>query len=135
MKLLILFLLAFTVVFGLPTSGVGKRAEAPGCIPSTLVWSARQIDSIKGTIRQDAFSLEIRDGYYGIITPHTSQTDIFIQSKDKTWSVKHGEVAQNQTLTLNYKDMTFTFDKYHYKNRIAQLAKITEWNYEYYCCI
>lgn len=88
-----------------------------------------------GITRQDAFALAIRDVYYGIIAPHTSQNNVFIESKDKTWSVKHGEVAQNKTLTLTYKDQTFTFGGYHNKNRVAQLSKITEWEYEYYCCI
>ncbi|KAG9065186.1 hypothetical protein KI688_002509 [Linnemannia hyalina] len=136
MKLLILLLLALTVVFALPTNGVEKRAEREGCISSTLTWSARQVDTVsKGITRLDAFALDINQVYYGIIAPHTSQNDVFIESKDKTWSVKHGEVAQNKTLTLIYKDQTFAFEAYQNKKRIAQLSKITEWEYEYYCCI
>ncbi|KAF9143966.1 hypothetical protein BG015_000239, partial [Linnemannia schmuckeri] len=128
MKFLILLLLTLTIVFALPTNGVEKRADAPGCIPSTLIWTARQTETVsKGTIRQDAFTLVIRNIYVGYIAPHNAQEDVFLESRDKKWSVKHGEVAANETLTLVYSDQTFTFTEYHAKTRDAQLSKITQW--------
>lgn len=112
-----------------------RGPSAPGCISSTLKWVARQTKLPSADIRQDSFILSIQDRYYGYVPPHTTKEDVFLESKDKRWSVKHGEVAINKTLTLVYADQTFTFDGYQAKKKNAVLNKIIQWEYDYWLCI
>ncbi|KAG0283998.1 hypothetical protein BGZ96_011634 [Linnemannia gamsii] len=120
MRLLAFILLSLAAVFAFPIDRIEKRGPpASGCLPSTLKWVARQTQLPSVDVRQDSFILSIQDRYYGYVPPHTAQENVFLEAKDKRWSVKHGEVAMNKTLTLAYADQTFAFDEYHAKKKNA----------------
>ncbi|KAG0053415.1 hypothetical protein BGZ90_006239 [Linnemannia elongata] len=119
--------------------GGGAEQQAPPpppkCKPSTLTWYARATEASKYKPSSMGYGLTIRNTYQGYIPVQGFRTGKVLQSPDKKFSVKHGDIAKSRALTLIWGDQLFKFTESNFAQSGTSGIKEMMYEYHYWVCI
>ncbi|KAK5821116.1 hypothetical protein F5H01DRAFT_320138 [Linnemannia elongata] len=144
MRFLLAFLLLLPVVVfaqspvGEDGTGGGAKQQAPPppkCKPSTLTWYARATEASKYKPSSVGYGLTIRNTYQGYIPVQGFRTVKVLQSPDKKFSVRHGDIAKSRALTLIWGDQLFKFTESNFAQSGMSGIKEMMYEYHYWVCI